>query len=36
MEAGARAVGGCCTTVSEHIVAVAKAREEFLDRQSKA
>ena len=35
-EAGARAVGGCCTTVSEHIVAVAKAREEFLDRQSKA
>ncbi|WP_296360125.1 homocysteine S-methyltransferase [uncultured Acidaminococcus sp.] len=30
MEAGARAVGGCCTTVSEHIVAVAEARAKFL------
>lgn len=30
MEAGAVAVGGCCTTVAEHIRQVVQARERFL------
>jgi len=30
MKAGASAVGGCCTTVEDHIKKVVKARDEFL------
>ncbi|MBQ2160578.1 MAG: homocysteine S-methyltransferase family protein, partial [Firmicutes bacterium] len=32
MKAGARAVGGCCTTVASHIEQVAEARKRFLGR----
>ena len=32
MKAGARAVGGCCTTVASHIKQVAEARKRFLGR----
>lgn len=33
MKAGAKAVGGCCTTVASHIEKVKEARERFLKEQ---